>query len=150
MWVDKILECHTHLFNHPKPYAIQIHGNGPMFHHNNHLSNTLVAIFLGISKTLLVMQCFELWVIQVTYSINVMRNVCFPSAENNPSFANFSFHVARSTPTYYMLIPQSNRVQFSVEFTAWKIMMSSVNNMYLEHLIALTMVINGYIEKWRT
>lgn len=69
----------------------------------NICQNILVAVFLDISKILLLMHFSALWVIQVTYSINVIKNVCFPSAHNNPSFVNFSFHVARSTLTLYTL-----------------------------------------------
>jgi len=77
-------------------------GIGQCFITTNICQNTLVAVFLDIAKTLLLMHCSALWVIQVTYSINVIKNVCFHSAGNNPSFANFSLHVARSTPTLYI------------------------------------------------
>jgi len=78
-------------------------GMGQCFITTNICQDILVTVFLDISKTRPLMHCSALWVTQVTYSINAIKNVCFPSAGNNLSFANFSFHVARTTLTLYIL-----------------------------------------------
>jgi hypothetical protein len=95
------------------------------------------------------MHCSALWVIQVTYSINVIKNVCFPSAGNNPCFVNFSLHVARSTPTLYIVDTAPQQIAFLSLIYSMK-NFDAISKQHVFRTITLTKVIKEYIEKWRT
>jgi hypothetical protein len=79
--------------------------------------------------------------------INIIEAICLPGEGNKPSLADVQFHVVNGTQPCICSISACSKAQSSAELTAWKILISSANNKYLEYLITLQMSLTNILKR---